>query len=124
MKISSLIAAVLFAGAATAGVVYADDKAAAPKAAEAQTDKRLPGRILMSRRRPVSRKACRMRRPISPTQPRTRASTTIREMESKLPVRPRNRGPSGPHHFSHGHPQTGRARQSMCVSHTSARGRV
>lgn len=34
MKISSLIAAVLFAG-----VVYADDKAAAPKAAEAQADK-------------------------------------------------------------------------------------
>ncbi|MBK7024064.1 MAG: hypothetical protein IPH41_11345 [Sulfuritalea sp.] len=38
MKTSSLIAAVLFAGAATAGVVYADDKATAPKAAEAQTD--------------------------------------------------------------------------------------
>lgn len=39
MKISSLIAAVLFAGIATTGVVYADDKAAAPKAAEAQADK-------------------------------------------------------------------------------------
>ena len=39
MKISSLIAAVLFAGAATTGAVYADDKAAAPKAAEAQADK-------------------------------------------------------------------------------------
>lgn len=39
MKISSLIAAVLFAGAATTGAVYADDKAAAPKAAEAQVDK-------------------------------------------------------------------------------------
>ncbi len=39
MKISSLIAAILFAGAATTGPVYADDKAAAPKAAEAQADK-------------------------------------------------------------------------------------
>lgn len=39
MKISSLVAAVLFAGAATAGAVYADDKAAVPKAAEAQADK-------------------------------------------------------------------------------------
>jgi hypothetical protein len=39
MKISSLIAAVLFAGVATTGTVYADDKAAAPKAAEAQADK-------------------------------------------------------------------------------------
>ncbi|MCK5921509.1 hypothetical protein AB6Q56_22905 (plasmid) [Dechloromonas sp. ARDL1] len=39
MKISSLIAAVLFASAATTGIVYADEKAAAPKAAEAQADK-------------------------------------------------------------------------------------
>lgn len=39
MKISSLIAAVLFAGAATTGVAYADDKAAPPKAAETQADK-------------------------------------------------------------------------------------
>ena len=40
MKVSSLIAAVLFAGVAASGAVYADDKAAAPpKAAEAQMDK-------------------------------------------------------------------------------------
>ena len=39
MKISSLIAAVLFAGAAMSGAAYADDKAGAPKAAEAQMDK-------------------------------------------------------------------------------------
>lgn len=39
MKISSLIAAVLLASAATTGAVYADEKAAAPKAAEAQADK-------------------------------------------------------------------------------------
>lgn len=38
MKLSSLIAAVLFAGAATTGVVYADDKAAAPKATESQAN--------------------------------------------------------------------------------------
>ena len=39
MKISSLIAAVLFAGAAMSGAAYADDKAGAPKAAEVQADK-------------------------------------------------------------------------------------
>lgn len=39
MKISSLSAAVLLAAAATTGAVYADDKAAAPKAAEAKADK-------------------------------------------------------------------------------------
>ena len=39
MKISSLIAAVLFAGAAMSGATYADDKAGAPKASEAQMDK-------------------------------------------------------------------------------------
>jgi hypothetical protein len=39
MKVTSLIAAVLFAGAATTGVAHAEDKAAAPKAAEAQMDK-------------------------------------------------------------------------------------
>ncbi|MCK6390992.1 MAG: hypothetical protein L6Q40_08215 [Azonexus sp.] len=39
MKISSLIAAVLFAGAAMSGAAYADDKAGAPKAAEGQADK-------------------------------------------------------------------------------------
>lgn len=39
MKFSSLIAAVLFASAATTGAVYADDKAAAPKAPEAQAEK-------------------------------------------------------------------------------------
>lgn len=39
MKVSSLIAAVLFASAAMTGAAYADDKAAAPKAAEAQADK-------------------------------------------------------------------------------------
>lgn len=39
MKLFSLFAAVLFAGAAMTGAAYADDKAAAPKAAEAQTDK-------------------------------------------------------------------------------------
>lgn len=42
MKISSLIAAMLFAGAAVSGAVYADDKMAAPKAAEAQADKVKP----------------------------------------------------------------------------------
>lgn len=35
MKISSLIAAILFAGAAMTGAAYADDKAAAPKAGKA-----------------------------------------------------------------------------------------
>lgn len=39
MKISSLIAAVLFAGTAMTGVAYADDQAAAPKAAENHTEK-------------------------------------------------------------------------------------
>ena len=39
MKVSSLIAAVLFASAAMTGAAYADDKAAAPKAAEAPADK-------------------------------------------------------------------------------------
>lgn len=39
MKISSLIAAILFAGAALSGATYADDKMAAPKTAEAQADK-------------------------------------------------------------------------------------
>ncbi|MFZ2853809.1 MAG: hypothetical protein WAZ34_06825 [Rhodocyclaceae bacterium] len=39
MKISSLITAVLFAGAAMTATAYADDKAAAPKAGEAQMDK-------------------------------------------------------------------------------------
>jgi len=42
MKISSLIAAVLFAGAAMSGATYADDKMAAPKAAEAKSDKAKP----------------------------------------------------------------------------------
>ena len=39
MKVSALIAAVLFAGTTMTGVVFADEKAAAPKAAEAQMDK-------------------------------------------------------------------------------------
>jgi hypothetical protein len=39
MKVSFLIAAVLFAGTTMTGVVFADDKAAAPKATEAQMDK-------------------------------------------------------------------------------------
>jgi hypothetical protein len=39
MKVSSLIAAVLFAGTTMTGVVFADEKTAAPKAAEAQVDK-------------------------------------------------------------------------------------
>ena len=39
MKVSSLIAAVLFAGTTMTGIVFADEKAAAPKAAEAQMDK-------------------------------------------------------------------------------------
>ncbi len=39
MKFSSLFAAVLFAGSAMTGAVFADDKAAAPKAGEVQTDK-------------------------------------------------------------------------------------
>ncbi len=39
MKVSSLIAAVLFAGTTMTGVVFADEKAAAPKAAEGQADK-------------------------------------------------------------------------------------
>ena len=39
MKVSSLIAAVLFAGTTMTGFVFADEKAAAPKAAEAQMDK-------------------------------------------------------------------------------------
>ena len=42
MKISSLIAAVLFASAAMSGATYADDKIAAPKATEAQADKVKP----------------------------------------------------------------------------------
>ena len=42
MKVSSLIAAVLFAGASLSGASYADDKMAAPKAAEAQADKAKP----------------------------------------------------------------------------------
>lgn len=42
MKISSLIAAVLFSGAALSGAVYAEDKTAAPKAAEAQAEKAKP----------------------------------------------------------------------------------
>lgn len=42
MKISSLIAAVLFAGAAMSGAAYADDKMAAPKAVEVQADKAKP----------------------------------------------------------------------------------
>jgi hypothetical protein len=36
MKVSSLIAAVLFAGTTMTSVVFAEEKAAAPKAAEAQ----------------------------------------------------------------------------------------
>ena len=36
MKVSSLIAAVMFAGATMTGVVFADEKAAAPKATEVQ----------------------------------------------------------------------------------------
>ena len=39
MKVSSLIAAVLFAGTTMTSVVFAEEKAAAPKAAEAQADK-------------------------------------------------------------------------------------
>ena len=39
MKVSSLIAAVLFAGATMTGIVFADEKAAAPKATEVQMDK-------------------------------------------------------------------------------------
>lgn len=39
MKVSSLIAALLFASATMTGASYADDKAAAPKATEAQADK-------------------------------------------------------------------------------------
>ena len=39
MKVSALIAAVLFAGTTMTGVVFADEKAAAPKAAEAKMDK-------------------------------------------------------------------------------------
>ena len=39
MKVSSLIAAVLFAGTTMTSGVFADEKAAAPKAAEAQMDK-------------------------------------------------------------------------------------
>ena len=44
MKVSSLIAAVLFAGTTMTGVVFADEKAAAPKAAEAQMDIHSPVR--------------------------------------------------------------------------------
>lgn len=39
MKITSLIAAVLLAGTATTGIVYAEDTAAVPKAADAPMDK-------------------------------------------------------------------------------------
>ena len=39
MKVSSLIAAVLFAGTTMTGVVFADEKAVAPKAGEAKMDK-------------------------------------------------------------------------------------
>lgn len=39
MKISSLVAAVLFAGTTMPGVVFADEKAAVPKASEAQMNK-------------------------------------------------------------------------------------
>lgn len=42
MKPSSLIAAILFAGAAMSGAAYADDKETAPKAAEAQAEKTKP----------------------------------------------------------------------------------
>ena len=42
MKVSSLIAAMLFTGAALSGATYADDKMAAPKAAETQADKAKP----------------------------------------------------------------------------------
>lgn len=39
MKVSSLIAAILFASTAITSTAYADDKAATPKAGEAKMDK-------------------------------------------------------------------------------------
>ncbi|WP_150429410.1 hypothetical protein [Dechloromonas sp. CZR5] len=42
MRVSSFIAAFLFAGTAMSGTTFADDKIAAPKAAEAQADKVKP----------------------------------------------------------------------------------
>jgi len=121
MKVSSLIAAVLFAGTTMTGVVFADEKAAAPKAAEAQMDKTASKPHSHVQEKPACRKACRMPRPINQTQLRTRASTTIREMVNNCPAKAPKPGPD---YFSHGYPQTGRARRSVCVSHTGAGGRL
>lgn len=121
MKVSSLIAAVLFAGTTMTGIVFADEKAAAPKAASPNGQDREQAAFPCPGKNRHAAKSMPDAKPISPMQPRIRASISIREMESKRPVKAPE---SGPHHFSHGYPQTSRARRSVCVSHTGAGGQV